>query len=195
MRLGGRVVFALLVATLLLAACGDDDGGEEGEGTASVIPPASVTSPTTAPTTTAPPADAFPPAPENCDPDSASPAETGDGLELTVTTGEQIVTGDIAWNLTLRNTSDREIRLVYPSGQDADVALRRGGEDVYRWSTSQAFAEVIRCQVLGPGERYQFELGGTSLVLPPGAYRLVATLAAEPSPPPTRQSVTLVDPA
>jgi hypothetical protein len=180
-----------LLAGAALVACGDD--GEDEESFASVIPPASAVSPTSASTTTAPPQNAFPPAPENCDPESASPAAAADDLELAVETGEDLVAGDITWNLTLTNTSDADVSLVYPSGQDGDVALRQGGQDVYRWSTSQAFAEVLRCQTLGPGERYSFELGGTSLVLEPGAYRLVATLAAEPTPAPFRTSVTLTD--
>jgi hypothetical protein len=181
----------LLLAGGVMVGCGDD-GGEDEESFASVIPPATAISPTSAPTTTAPAQNAFPPAPENCDPESVSPPAAAEDLELAVDTGEDLVVGDIIWTLTLTNTGDAEVNLVYPSGQDGDVALRQGGQDVYRWSASQAFTEVLRCQTLGPGERHRFELGGTSLVLEPGAYRLVATLAAEPTPAPFRTSVTLI---
>jgi len=171
-------------------ACGDDDA-EDGE--AVLLPPASVTSPTTAPPTTAALPDIEAPAPDAGACEDVSASTDGSGLEVTLGTEDQLVPGAIDWPLSVRNVGDEPVTLVYPTGQDGDVAIRQEGEDVYRWSAGQAFTEALRCQVLEPGARYSFTLEGGRITLAEGAYEVVATLAADPSPDEVVRPVQIVE--
>ncbi len=77
--------------------------------------------------------------------------------------------------LTLRNTEDRPIRLVFPSSQRFDVVLRnQAGEVVYRWSEGMAFAPAAKQEEVGSGEKNFVALirlaARDGETLPPGLY-------------------------
>lgn len=121
-------------------------------------------------------------------------AHSGGGLDLGVTSdpdpprsGEPVV-----WDLRVRNGGDEPATLTFSSGKDGDVVLRRGGEEVYRWSAGRLFTQAVRKEVIGPGEERTYRLEEAALPVEPGAYELVATLAAEPAPGPVRQRVDVV---
>lgn len=174
-----------------------DAGGSTGDTTAGdavLIPPAGETSPTSGPPNTDPLASAAPPDPATCEGRSASPAAAADDLDLRVVLGETLTTGRVRWALELRNQGDEVVTLVYPTAQDADVVLRQGGDDAYRWSDGRTFAEAERCQVVGAGQSTRIELARSPLDVAPGDYELVARLAAAPAPEPVRLDVTVEDP-
>ncbi len=205
---------ALLVVVGPSAACssGDSSGaddpahpaadsGDEGAtgttldaGDAVLIPPSDATSPTSGPPNTDPLAAAAPPAAATCEGRSAGPDRVADDLDLRVQLGVTLETGRVRWGLTVTNRGDAPVTLVYPTSQDGDVVLRRDGAVAYRWSAGQAFAEGVRCQVLGAAQQYRVELGGVPLDVEPGDYTLVASLAASPTPAPARVEVTIVGP-
>ena len=55
--------------------------------------------------------------------------------------------------MTLRDTAE-PIVLTFPTGQTFDFVIRNEhGDIVYRWSDGMAFTQVIRTEVLGPGEK------------------------------------------
>lgn len=206
MRRRLRLAGVLLVAALLVAGCADDDGGGGSGGSAdagesgdssdvSLIPPSDATSPTSGPPNTDPLAGATQPLPGTCaSHGDASPDSVGEALELRVQLRETLETGRVQWTLTVENTGDEAATLVYPNAQDGDVVLRQDGEVVYRWSEGMAFAQVVRCQVIGAGQRYQLLLRGSDLDVEPGDYELEATLAADPTPAPAEIDVTVEAP-
>ncbi len=56
--------------------------------------------------------------------------------------------------LSLRNTTDRPVRLAFPSGQRYDLELKnQRGDVVYRWSEGRAFSMELGEEMIGPGER------------------------------------------
>jgi hypothetical protein len=116
------------------------------------------------------------------------PAPTAD-LTLDLAPSGTLVRGDVSWHLTVRNEGAAAVELVYATSQDGDVVLRDArGAEVYRWSAGLAFTEALRCQVLEPGQRADLFLGGV-LRAAPGTYRLEATVAARPAPPPVEREV------
>lgn len=208
---------APVVAVVLLAAaaCGDGAGSGPGDdtiarptpdaddpeetvpadgGDAVLIPPTGETSPTSGPPNTDPLAAAAAPHPATCEGRSASPPAAADDLELRVVLGESLEAGRVRWALEVRNQGDTAATLVYPTAQEGDVVLRRGGEEVYRWSADRSFAQAERCQVIGAAQVYRLELARSPLDVEPGDYELVARLAAAPAPDPVRLDVTVEDP-
>jgi hypothetical protein len=56
--------------------------------------------------------------------------------------------------LSLRNTSDKPVRLAFSSGQRYDLELKNErGDVVYRWSEGRAFTMELGEEIIGPGER------------------------------------------
>ncbi|HMQ28234.1 MAG TPA: BsuPI-related putative proteinase inhibitor [Acidimicrobiales bacterium] len=198
-----------------LAGCGDDAGSGPSDdtigappsdagdpedtvpadgGDAVLIPPTGATSPTSGPPNTDPLAAAAAPDPSTCEGRTASPASSADDLELRVVLGESLPTGRVRWALEVRNRGDAAITLVYPTAQEGDVVLRRGGEETYRWSAGRSFAQAERCQVIGAAQVYRLELSRSPLDVEPGDYALVAPVGADPAPGPVRLAVTGEDP-
>lgn len=77
--------------------------------------------------------------------------------------------GVVFWVFEITNTSDREIRLTFRSGQKGDVILSRDGVEAYRWSADKFFTQAIEELVLAPGGSYGFYLND-SLTMEPGDY-------------------------
>jgi hypothetical protein len=112
------------------------------------------------------------------------------GLSLAVSFDEPLRSGGpVTWMLRVTNGGSTEVTLVFRSGKDGDVALRRDGRDVYRWSSTRYFTQAMRQVRLAPGDRKTFPLEERSLSAEAGDYELVAELDSEPAPPPARRSV------
>lgn len=87
--------------------------------------------------------------------------------------------------LTLRNTTDQPVSVVFPSGQSFDLILRNdAGDVVYRWSDGKYFPQVARTEKFGHGEKNYALLipladkAGNPLA--PGRYVAEAWLATTP---------------
>jgi hypothetical protein len=196
----------LLAVVLVLGACSSDDGGSGSSGgvdeasdsslatDASLIPPEDATSPTSGPPNTDPLAGASVPDAASCEGRAASPARAARDLDLRISLRETLQTGRVRWALLMTNRGDDVVTLVYPSGQDGDVVLTQDGEEAYRWSEGQAFAQAQRCQLIGPSQEYRLDLRGVPLDVEPGDYVLEASLASDPTPDPAVLDVTVEDP-
>ncbi len=81
-----------------------------------------------------------------------------------------------------RNISDQPQTVTFPSGQDFDITVRRqSGEQVWQWSASRTFIQVLREVMLQPGEQRTFtatwnpaQESGTAAG--PGVYEATAVL-------------------
>jgi len=125
----------------------------------------------------------------------ASPPVSGDDSTLTLEVaapGEASSGAPVTWVLRLVNHSDRPIGLVCPTGQDAEVELSRDGSVRYRWSNGRSFTQAVRHVPVEPGS-VDIELGDASLDVPPGDYRLEATVPCDPEPPPARVELTVTE--
>jgi len=66
---------------------------------------------------------------------------------------------DGAVELTLRvtNTHDESLAFTLPDGQDFDFVVRKGGEQVWRWSEGRMFTMALREITIEPGETLEFQ--------------------------------------
>jgi len=96
----------------------------------------------------------------------------------------KLVSGQPAnFKITLTNTSEAEVPLVFSSSQQADILLSQDGKQVYDWGTDRAFTQEIRCQTLSAGQIFTVELAETNpLSVPPGEYELTARTITAPYP-------------
>ena len=170
----GRSLLAWM-AVLAMAGCGN--GADRGTGP-------NTTEPTSEPTYT-PTSGATPP--------PTRPEPGAGGLSLTVRHGEPVrARAPVTWTLEVRNAGTAPVTLVFSSGQRGDVVLAQDGRERYRWSRGRAFTQVFGEMPLAPGQAQSFELREESLVVEPGRYELVASLATRPAPSEVRRSVTVV---
>lgn len=88
----------------------------------------------------------------------------------------------IEFSMVARNRSSQVQTIEFPSGQDFDLVVRTmAGADVWRYSTSRSFVQVIRTVTLQPGESVRFsstwdQRTDTGQQVSPGVYRATATL-------------------
>jgi len=119
-------------------------------------------------------------------------SSAGNGLELRVAFDEPLRTGrPVTWRLQVTNRGSGPVALKFSSSQEGDVALLKGGAEVYRWSANRLFSQALRELDLAGGETHTFELEERSLGAPAGDYDLVAQVAADPSPGAVRRPVTV----
>ncbi|MBI2169326.1 MAG: hypothetical protein HYU28_07485 [Actinobacteria bacterium] len=103
---------------------------------------------------------------------------------------EPLVAGAAAtFRLSVANISDGRIALKSSSGQQAELTLLRGEDEVYRWSRGRAFTQAITLLPIDAGSTEEILLDEPALDVEPGSYRLVATLVAEPAAPPVETVV------
>lgn len=87
---------------------------------------------------------------------SPSPESNSEGPllpTLQVTTGS----GVVRFALQVTNVSESPVELNFRTGQSAEFVVRRGGEEIWRWSDDQMFTQALRREVLGPGESRTYE--------------------------------------
>jgi hypothetical protein len=92
--------------------------------------------------------------------------------------------------LVARNAGGTPLRLDFASARTHDFAVAdAAGHEVWRWSRGRLFAQALSQIELGPGESRRFEAtwhqrDASGRPVPPGRYRVVASLACVPAPPP-----------
>jgi hypothetical protein len=168
------VIATAIALTLLAAGCGGDDSGDTADvgspGGAAVGDPSIPICP--------------PPNIATIDPEA---------LEVEAGPVEPLVSGQPAtWEVTITNTTDGPVPLVFSSSQQAEILLSEDGEPVYQWSADRAFSQELRCQTLEAGEVYTVQLAETNpLDVPPGEYVLTARTITAPFPPDFTTPVTV----
>lgn len=83
---------------------------------------------------------------------------------------------EVAFSFAVTNVGDDPAELTFPTAQTHDVAVRAEGEEVWRWSDGQMFAQMLGSETLAPGESASFEAVWDDPA--PGSYEAVAELVA-----------------
>lgn len=106
---------------------------------------------------------------------AVSPPELQFSITLDRATYTANMTALMTARLTLRNTTDKPVRLAFPSGQRYDLELKNErGDVVCRWSDGKAFPMMVSAETIEPGERHYVitvrlaDKAGKPL--PPGSY-------------------------
>lgn len=91
----------------------------------------------------------------------------------------------IALRLTVTNRGPREEKLVFRSGKKFDFTVKRGEEEVWRWSRGRFFTMAIVLMTLKPGESRAFEASWEQVDnddkrVPEGAYTVTGVVTARP---------------
>ena len=89
--------------------------------------------------------------------------------------------------LVVINTAEKLLPLRFTSGQTYDFVVRDtlADKEIWRWSTGNFFTQVIRNESIRPESKWQFEVtldrkDNDGKPVPPGSYRLTATLTSSP---------------
>jgi hypothetical protein len=122
-----------------------------------------------------------------------TPADEADpsGLSLDLAFDEPLSSGQpVTWELSVTNIGAEDVVLTFADAQQGDVVLSdEGGEEVYRWSEDQMFAQMVSEEQLASGESLTVELEEPALDVEPGTYELSAEVTGDPSPEPVTRSV------
>src|SRR5438876_814190 len=96
-------------------------------------------------------------------------------------------TGGTRFVFTVINTSEKLLPLNFRSGQtyDFEVVDSSTGQEVWRWSRRMFFSQVIRQEAIRGNRNWVFEVTWNHRdndlnVVPPGKYKVVATLVTQP---------------
>lgn len=87
------------------------------------------------------------------------------------------VNSDVAFTFSVVNAGDSPVELTFRSSKAADVAVMDDGEEIWRWSDGQMFAQVINTVSLDPDEQVSETF--TWEDPPSGEYRAIGTLEAD----------------
>lgn len=82
----------------------------------------------------------------------------------------------VTFTFRVSNEGEEPVDLTFPSGKIADVVVRQGDEDVWRWSDGRMFTQTLKHRTLAAGESLTREFTWEDPI--PGAYRAEATLDA-----------------
>ncbi|HTN80020.1 MAG TPA: BsuPI-related putative proteinase inhibitor [Acidimicrobiales bacterium] len=132
------------------------------------------------------------PADPNCPPPDIATIDPN-VLAVTAEPVGPLVSGKPAeFKVTVTNTTDAPVPLVFASSQQVDVLLSQGGTQKYDWAADRSFAQEIRCQTLDGGGSFSVQVSETNpLDVPPGDYTLTARSITAPYPPDFTAQVTV----
>ena len=168
------VAVLLLAALALLAACGDDDGGDAdssptGSGESTRTPAGTpVTSPAGSPGL-----------PVECTAGEGQRGLLAD-LEFSGDDGLFDEGEDVEMTLTLINCGDNEVRLSFPTTKRFEVSIEdEAGLEVWNSSDNKAFDQVIGEQLIASGDTVVYvetweQEDSRGEQVPPGTYRVSA---------------------
>ncbi|MGH8835071.1 MAG: BsuPI-related putative proteinase inhibitor [Actinomycetes bacterium] len=96
----------------------------------------------------------------------------------------------VRWMFTVANRGPDLRRITFASAHRAEVVLRAGDVDRYRWGRDRMFAAVLSVRELSPGDEWSFSLDDI-LPVSPGRYSLRASVTARPVLPDIRGEVVV----
>ena len=86
---------------------------------------------------------------------SAPAAEAGRPLATSLNVS---VRGEVVLAFHVTNAGDRQIEIVFPTGQTHDFAvLDSAGAEVWRWSAGRMFTQALQNRLLDPRETLRYE--------------------------------------
>jgi hypothetical protein len=91
----------------------------------------------------------------------------------------------IVMTLEVTNTTDRHMKLVFPSAQRFDFVVRQGKRTIWQWSAGRMFAQALGRYEMAPDETISYEhtwdqTGGDGTKPPLGAYTIEGMLMISP---------------
>ena len=86
------------------------------------------------------------------------------------------VSDDVQFTFIVTNEGDDPVDLSFSDALEADFAVRDGGEEVWRFSDGQMFAQMLGSETIDPGGTATYEAAWEDP--DPGSYTAIATLEA-----------------
>lgn len=87
--------------------------------------------------------------------DTPSSASAGSG-PLASSLSVQPAGDSVRLALQVTNTTSAAVEVEFRSGQTHDFVVRRGGEELWRWSADMGFTQALQTVTLAPGETRTF---------------------------------------
>jgi hypothetical protein len=107
------------------------------------------------------------------------------GVTISLNAGSYAIREHIVMTVTAVNTTERALRLTFPTAQRYDFIVRKDRKPIWRWSDDRMFAQALSRHTIEPGDSivYEFEwdqanVDGTELNL--GRYTVGGILKTLP---------------
>jgi hypothetical protein len=114
---------------------------------------------------------------------------TQDSIDYTLTTDKAVYATDdpVDLTFTVTNTSKEDVKFVFPTSQYYDFVIKRGDDEVARWSLGQTFVPNPPPLFLAAGKSISFntrwlQKDQDSHVVGPGTYNITAVFALKDKP-------------
>lgn len=79
-------------------------------------------------------------------------------IDVAVRRGETAGTRDVKFTLHVANRAEKNVELMFPSGQTHDFVVRdSAGREVWRWSEGRMFTQALQSKAIGGGESATYE--------------------------------------
>lgn len=97
-------------------------------------------------------------------------------MSLSAVLAVEPTSDSVTFRFDVTNDGTDPVVVEFRSAKHADVVVSEDGDEVWRWSDGQLFAQMLQPATFDPGhtESYEFEWADPD----PGAYEAVATLNA-----------------
>ncbi|MFB6147098.1 MAG: BsuPI-related putative proteinase inhibitor [Halobacteriaceae archaeon] len=95
----------------------------------------------------------------------------------------------VTFTVDLTNAGAASVDLTFPTGQTVEVAVRWGGDLMWRYGDERVFTQAVRTETVAPGETRHFEAVWADPA--PGEYEATATLTARDTDAAARCSVAV----
>jgi hypothetical protein len=125
-------------------------------------------------------------------------ASRASGLQLRLTSDRSAYkAGDpVMLTLTVTNPGATPVTLQFPSAQQYDFEVRRGGQAIWRWSAGRMFTQALTSLTIGPGEKRVFtqtwnQRDDNGQAVAAGSYEAVGTLTTMDRPQPQSPPLAL----
>ena len=110
---------------------------------------------------------------------AANGRDSGAGAPALLPSVKVTLLGDsVRFLLQVTNTTAQPVELEYPTGQGYDFVVRRGGEEVWRWSAERMFTQALRTERLAPGGTLSYDAVWSPPAGAEGEYEVAGLLTA-----------------
>ncbi|MFW5945797.1 MAG: BsuPI-related putative proteinase inhibitor [Candidatus Natronoplasma sp.] len=101
-------------------------------------------------------------------------------IELKTDKDEYEIGENIEATLSLVNQGDVEEKIFFNNGQRYDFVIKKGTEDIWRWSKGKVFIMATGTVSLAPGKERSYTTKLDPDDLSPGEYELIGIITGEP---------------
>lgn len=172
--MSARALTASVCILVVVAACGSDDDPLVSEEAVTTTTDPSVSTTALA--------------------DLPAPSTDGEALEVELVSESRVPAGPHVWSIELRNMSDADIVVTFPTSQRGDVVLSAGNEVVHRWSADRFFQQQVSDVSIASGATETVELEDDLSAVDPGFYDVEVSATVVGAPAPVSDSIRVVSP-